>query len=785
MSDTSGSPIKPSLSNRVAIFTVAHRQLLGTLAVIASLLLATGIPRANFDSSLDALLTQSDPYLDELRVMQEQFPTPLEVSFAFVANENDTVFNPELLQAIVDLRESFREIPFATRISSLLSYESPETGRRLFITAPTNYTPPALRELAEVALNDRLLTANLLSDDARLSFATITTEGNNVSAAERLQIASAVIRLRDQLRERHPTVGIHANSEVLLEQSSQQAMLDDLTRLMPFVILACVLAIGYCFRSATLGLSILTHTLFTLLSTIGALGYLGFSLNSISVIAPLILVIISVANSVHIISIYKQALHRGTEKIEAMRESVLHNFQPVTLAALTTAIGFSSLNMCSSPAIQDFGQIVALGIVFAYVLTLLLLPAVLVWMTSRRGAMASTGVPFMQGTLQKISVFARRRDSSIFWLCTPLAIVTLFLLPLNETDFDRLDFIAADSDIRQFYDEVSTHYNRGAALTYGIDARTPQAAINPDFLRRVEEFGLWLKQQAAVESIASLVDVVKTINRVQHDNVAFDRIPDDIDTVSNYLLGYALVQTEDFPLFGFVNLEFSMMNLFVNATPMSNQELIDFDSQLTEKFQQDFPDAELLHGSGILLFSRMDELVTIELLQGYSLSLLLITLSLIVGMRSIYFGILSIIPNLLPATMVFGFWALLVGQLDPFVMMLFSISIGLVVDDTVHLLSHYLEKRRAGVLQAESIDYAIRTAGPALSITTIVLALGTTVLTGANTIYFQQAAKLLVPIVVLALALDLFYLPTILRRFDNRLKSAIVVTSWFRGGIIR
>jgi predicted RND superfamily exporter protein len=211
-----------------------------------------------------------------------------------------------------------------------------------------------------------------------------------------------------------------------------------------------------------------------------------------------------------------------------------------------------------------------------------------------------------------------------------------------------------------------------------------------------------------------------------------------------------------------------LINLFINVVPSSNQQLLDLDEKITKKFAQDFPELTLLHGSSILLFSRMDELVTIELLQGYSVSLLLITLSLIVGLRSIYFGILSVLPNLLPATIVFGIWAVLVGQLDPFVMMLFSISIGLVVDDTVHLLSHYLDRRRAGADKTESIDHAILTAGPALTITTLVLALGTTILIGANTIYFQQAAKLLVPIVVLALILDLLYLPTILKRFDNK-----------------
>lgn len=769
---------KEPFTKRAADFIITRRKLLTVLSAFISVMLATGITRTSFNTSLDALLSKNDPYLDELFLMNEAFPSPLEVRFAFVAEGSDTVFNKKLLMAIDDLKENYSTIPFADRLTTILDYVSPETQSKLFIKTLGSYSKEQLVKVADAALADRLLTANLLSDDAALTFAIITTNSEGISDDDRLDIANAALLLRDELRSRHPDVQILANSEVMLEQSSQQAMVDDLTNLMPFVILACVLAICYCFRSATLGICILTHVLFTLLCTIGTLGYLGFLFNSISIIAPLVLVIVAVANSVHIISIYKQAMHRGSAKVDAMHESISHNFKPVSLAALTTAIGFSSLNMCSSPAIQEFGQIVALGIVFAYLLTLLLLPAVLIWMTSKREVIASTGVSFMEGTLQKISEVTQSKDVPIFWGCTFLAIVTFALLPLNETDFNRLDFIAADTDIKQYYDEVSGHYNRGPALSYGIEIQKEWSAIEPDFLRKVEKFGFWLNEQPQVESSASVVDVVKTIHRVQNDqDEAFNIVPDDFDTVANYLLAYALIQNDDFPLFGFVDTDFSMINLFINAVPMSNQELIDFDVSVTEKFEQDFPEAKLLHGSGILLFSRMDELVTIELLQGYSISLLLITISLMIGMRSFYFGMLSIIPNLLPATMVFGFWALFVGQLDPFVMMLFSISIGLVVDDTVHLLSHYLEKRRAGIDKTDAIDYAIKTAGPALSITTIVLALGTTILIGANTIYFQQAAKLLVPIVVLALLLDLFYLPTILRRFDKELKSEKLMTS--------
>ena len=357
-------------------------------------------------------------------------------------------------------------------------------------------------------------------------------------------------------------------------------------------------------------------------------------------------------------------------------------------------------------------------------------------------------------------------------------LITFLLLPLNETDFNRIDFIASDSDTRQYYDEVSEKMNRGPTLDYGIRTSRYEAAIEPTFLNRVDEFQQWVNEQTDVESAASLVDVVKTINRVSNNNDADQYvIPDDKLTITNHLLSYGFAQTEDFPLFGFVDQQFSVLNVFVNATPMTNQEMIDLDQRITDKFAEQFSDAELIHGSGILLFARMDELVTIELLQGYSISLLLITLSLAVGLRSIYFGILSVLPNLLPATMVFGMWGLFVGQLDPFVMMLFSISIGLVVDDTVHLLSHYLDGRRRGSDKHCAMTHAIKTAGPALTITTIVLALGTTVLIWANTLYFQQAAKLLVPIVVLALVLDLIYLPTILKRFDNKFSQKNPVTS--------
>ena len=710
--------------------------------------------------------------------MNRTFPSNGEIRFAFVADKGATIFDSKVLLAISDLKERFTAIPKIQGINTILDFTSPETQRRLFSKAIDDLSDSEIAEISEVAKNERFLTTNLLSPDGRLTFAIIEVNTRDSSNAERLEIADSILRLKEELSSLHPEVNLFANSDVILEKASQQDMVDDLTQLMPLVILLCVAVICYCFKSLAIGACILAHVAFTIICTVGILGFFGLSFNNISVIAPLVVVIISVANSVHIISIFKQGLYRGKEDVEAMIYSMRHNLRPVSLAAITTAIGFTSLSMSSSPAIQDFGRIVSVGIAFAYLLTILMLPYMLVRVSNISSVSKETGLTFFQSQLRGLIEFTAQNDKVIFFVCSTLAVFTFCLLPLNETDFNRLDFIASDSDIREYYDVVNESMNRGLGLNYAIETQIENGAIDPAFLREADKFTNWLSEQDEIESVISIVEVIKTINRILNDNDEQQyNIPAESQTNFNYLNAYRTVEDNFLPLNRFIDEDYSAITLIINAKEMTNQQMIDLDERITQEYPKAFSSASLIHGSGVLLFARMDELVTIELLQGYSISLLLITLCLTLGFSSLHFGLLSVIPNLLPATMVFGFWAFFVGQIDPFVMMLFSISIGLVVDDTVHILSHYLESRRAGASTAEAIGSSISTAGPALTITTMVLALGTTILIFASTLYFQQSAKLLVPIVVLALVLDLLYLPTILKRFDTQYKAQEIVTS--------
>jgi len=216
------------------------------------------------------------------------------------------------------------------------------------------------------------------------------------------------------------------------------------------------------------------------------------------------------------------------------------------------------------------------------------------------------------------------------------------------------------------------------------------------------------------------------------------------------------------------NADYSAVRLVIATSNLSNKELLDFndriDDWIAENVQKKY---KVLHGDNSILYVRLDRLITMELMYGFMLSFFFITITMIIGLQSWRYGLLSIMPNLFPATIVFGVWAVFVGELSPYILMLFSISIGLVVDDSVHILSKYISGKKDGMSPESASVYSLDRAGSAITITTLSLALGTFILVFSSTPYFQSVASLLTPIIIVAWALDLFFLPPLLIKFDN------------------
>ena len=298
-------------------------------------------------------------------------------------------------------------------------------------------------------------------------------------------------------------------------------------------------------------------------------------------------------------------------------------------------------------------------------------------------------------------------------------------------------------------------------------------------MRQVDDFSVWLEAQPEASFVTSYTDLLRALNKSEHDDdEAWNVLPEDQLQIIDYLVGYQLIQEIEPNLEPIFNTDYSAIRLAVGTSNLTNGELIDFNDRIDQWIAQNInPRFKVMHGDNSILFARLDRSITVELAKGFALSFLLITLTLLVGLRSVRYGLLSVMPNLFPATIVFGCWGLFVGELSPYILMLFSISIGIVVDDSVHVLSKYISAKAEGANPREAVRYSLDKAGSAITITTLALAVGTFILVLSNTYHFQNVALLLTPIIVVALFLDLLFLPPLLIRFDewwSRRKAAVV-----------
>jgi hypothetical protein len=750
-------------------FLTSRRHLLAVLSLLLGGVIAWGAQYTTIDASSDAILSEDDPYRQEVEQVDLDFPPSTGAIIAFMPASGD-IFTVESLRVMEELTERYVEVDSAVSVGSLINrrlnaVDADRLNRDYLIPDIATLTEQDLREIREVALADEDLTSTMLSDEGDMALAIIKYRASPDDQPTRRQIAQSIVDLRDSLREKHPQMGTFVLGRALFELDSYKAQIKDRTYLAPLVLITNVLLLWYCLRSVAFSLCVMLVSFATIALTMGTMGWANIPFNQISNMGPLVVLTIAFADSIHIVSVYLQGLRQSLSKVDAMRESLAVNLQPVTLATVTTTMGFLSLNYCSSPGIYGFGNVVAIGVVWAFVLTFTLLPALILLVPVRK-VPQPLGV---RGLMNAIAELVERHGKPLLVGGGILIVATLAMLPMNKVDFSQFSFVDKESDFHKVFNALSEKIGNDQSLVFSINSGSYYGIAEPEFLDAIESFSQWLETQPEATYVTSYTKFLKIQNMAENDNdEAFKVLPTDNLQIIDYLVGYQLVQEIEPNLEPIFNPDYSAIRLVIGTSNLSNTQLVEFNERIENWLEENLdPAYKVMHGDNSILFARLEYSISVQLLEGFALSFLLITLTMLIGLRSIRYGLLSIIPNLFPATIVFGFWGLFVGELSPYILMLFSISIGLVVDDSVHVLSKYIHARRHGSAPEPAVRYSLDKAGSAITITTLSLAVGTLVLLFSNTYYYQNVALLLTPIIVVALLLDLLYLPPLLVRFDR------------------
>jgi predicted RND superfamily exporter protein len=616
----------------------------------------------------------------------------------------------------------------------------------------------------DVALDEPALRGRLISEDGSFTGVNVTFQLPGESLDEGPEAVAAARQLEARIEAEYP-VDVHLTGMIMLNNAFFEASMHDMMTLLPAMYLIIIIVTFLLVRSISATIGTILVLLLSVVTAMGLAGWLGIKLTPPSSAAPTIIMTLAVADSIHILITLLSTMRAGSRKRASIVESMRQNLQPVFLTSVTTAVGFLSLNFSDSPPFAHLGNITAMGVIGALFYSTVFLPAFLSVVPLRPKPSrhkSRMGMEWLAG-------FVSHRVRPVLVGSVAVAITLIAFLPANEFNDDFVGYFDKGTTFRKAIDYTTDNLTGVYQLQYSLDSGENNGVSDPEFLAKVAAFTAWLRDQPEVRQVSSISDVFKRLNKnLNADDPAYYRLPETRELAAQYLLLYELSLPFGLDLNNQLNVDKSSTQVVAAIDNMSSREL----REIARRGERWLSENVNLTATGIgpaVMFAYISDRNVQSMLGGTLIAVLIISGILMLALRNVRLGLLSLIPNLLPAAMAFGLWGLLRGEVNMAVSMVSGMTLGIVVDDTIHFLSKYLRGRREKSLPAnEAIHYAFANVGRAIVVTTVILVAGFTVLAQSSFAMNSSMAILTAIAVVLALIADFLLLPALLLAIDRR-----------------
>lgn len=692
--------------------------------------------------------------------------------------KSGNVFEPALLGHIQSLTAEAWKIPRVIRVDSITNYQHTEARGDELIVAdlvpdPAKLTPQDLARIRDIAVNEPLIVSRLISANGGTTGVNLTMvmpEDDPRDPESRLAAAVVMKAARvlvDDFRAKVPDATIALSGSVALSNAFSEATASDLSTLVPLMYLIIALLTWVLLRSFSAMVAVVLVIGFSTVAAMGLAGWLGFVLTPPSALSPIIILTLAVADSVHILNTVFAELRRGKTREEAIIESMRVNFLAVFLTSLTTAIGFLSLNTSDAPPFRDLGNIVTLGVVTAWIYSVFFIPAfIAVIPLKSSGGAESEHNRFMEGLA---TVVIRLR---YLWLIVMTA-VTVYLgmqIPKIELNDQFVHWFDRSIEFRRDTDFMLENLTGVMTIEFSIKSGEPAGISNPEFLKKVDGFKAWALQQKDVIHVQTITDVIKRLNKnMNGDDINYYRLPDDRNLAAQYLLLYELSLPLGLDLNDQINVDKSSVRVVVTLGDISSNYTRWIKAEGDKWIRTNIPTSASTEGaSPAVMFSFIAQRNIESNILSIFIAFTLISLALIVPFRSLKFGLVSIVPNAVPAILTFGLWYYLEGRVGMASAIVTSSSLGIIVDSTIHILSKYLRARRElAATPEDAVRYAFSTVGPALWMLTLMLIIGFMVLALSPFEVNKALGELTALAIGCAIIADFFMLPPLLMLIDR------------------
>ena len=746
---------------------------LGSLVLLG--VAATGLRHFTFDGTPRAFFAKKNPAYERFKSMEDTYGSDFRIFF-MVSARKGTLFEPDNLRALQEMTRKSWELPFVRRVDSLSNFqythsEDDELYVDDFFGEEILKDPAALAARKAIALKDPDIVNRLVTPDGKhaslvLALNLSYDQSQSKAADDLVEKAKA---LEHAIEAKYPDIEIAATGNLLSTYYNMRVAQSDMGVMIPVMFVLMFIILGVLLRSlATVVISLIVAVC-SALAALGFASWCGITFSILSINAVIISIIVAVAHCIHIFTQLFNEL-KTQNKIDALASSLRINFFAVSMTTLTTLIGFLSLNTNDLPPAVDLGNAAAIGTAVAWLLSLTMLPALVMVMPFKAH---KTNEFLIDRVMNGLAELLIARRYTVLLVMAGLSGLMVYLSFQNELNDRLTDTLHRPHVFRHDTSLIDKHFGALYIDSFNLDSGKANNIVDPDYLKNMDRFATFLRQQPEITSVHAFSDVIKHLNQSMHnDDPAYYRIPDDRKLISQYLLLYQMSLPFGLDLNEQITSDHRYSRLTANMPSLDTRTDINVDDRIWDWQQKNLPPS--MQNRNIALSNIWSRLTIHSLtnsLEGSGTALLLISVVMLLMLRSLRYGIISLIPNLLPAAFGFGVWYLYSGDVGLGLTCVAIITIGIVVDDTVHFLVKYQKalKDNGGDTEA-AVRATFRQVGSALFMTTAVLASGFSVLGLSKIIINSALGQVTTVILIAAFLLDVVLLPVLLLIFDRNRK---------------
>jgi hypothetical protein len=737
--------------------------MLPLIMICVSIPFISGIP-VSYDTRV--FLGENNRHYLDLQRFEETFRRASQ-TFLLLSYGKETVVDASFAHTIREMTREAWQLPHAIRVDSLANapYVVRGGGDELIVENVLDYV------LAHADSQDRVNDAlsspeylrRLVSSDGRVAGVVVTFDVPTNTEDDIQNISEAIRQLVADHTSRMSRLNVHITGEVPLMETFGEAAKRDLARLVPITVVVFVAVLLVCLRSLLFTGALVSIAAASICGAMWLFAVSGNLLNSASSLIPMVTLVVLSANSIHLLFGYRKERQKGETPANAMSYALGLNRTPIILAALTTIASFLLLNTADAPPFHDLGNYVAIGVAIGTGLLLSWCPAIIRFFDKRpnidaRGAI-DRGLEYvvLRGSALNIGVVG--------------AVIAVGILGLHKLTIDDnfIEYFDADFPIRASSTFAAKHLGGPNYLDLQVSSGRENGVFEPQFQGIVEDFSDWLRRQDITASVSSISDVLKSVNDAFGTAKELRELTEE--DLAQYLLTFELSLSAGQSLNDYIDFDRRSTSVNVLLKESSSQDIIRLERDAYAWFASHAPTSFELLVTGITVPTAHMSITNIKAMLVSIVGSMILVAGLVgLYFRSLSLSFLALGAIVLPIAMGFGFWGWIKGSVGMAASAVAALTIGIVIDDAIHIFSRYRILRRAGLQPDHAAIETIRNVGPAVTTTSLALILGFAVLQFSGFEVNRALGLCTALIVGCALLVDLLALPHALAWVDRKFR---------------